>query len=200
MRINEQQLKQIVEEETKAVLQEQLLNEGLLNWLWGVLTDLPSGVIENIKEWMGGRVLSMIGFQANTPAYKIGVNFFGNLTMEDVTGIMSGSKRCEDITRELSGAITEYIIEGIPSMFGFKMDGWISGAIREALGTKLLAPLNQGISQGLCNIDFMSLFGGKGDEEKGAVAEGLIPVDEARAILLEKFGDDASILEEDGKK
>ena len=187
MKVSKERLRQIIQEELEAGLQEQqLLNEGLFSWFWDVLTGIPGGAVENIKEWIGGKVLNWVGIESGSVVHKIGMNFFGNLTLEDVTGMMSGDEKCENITRELAGSITEYFAEEIPPMMGFEMDGWLSGAFRESMGTSLLEPLNQGIAQGLCNLDFTSLFQGGGG---GSVSE-------AQNLLLERFGGDVSVLEE----
>ena len=191
MKISKERLRQIIQEELDADLQkQQLLNEGIFSWFWDVLTGLPGGVMQNIKEWMGGKVLNFIGVSSGTPVHEIGMNFFGNLTMDDVTGIMSGDKKCEAITEELAGAITEWLAEKVPPMLGFEMEGWLAGAARESMGTSLLEPINQGIAKGLCNMDFTSLFKGGGEEELA----------EAQAILLDRFGDNFLILNEEEEK
>jgi len=196
MKISKERLRQIIQEELDADLQnEQLLNEGItgdiFGWMWNVLVGLPGGVVENIKEWLGGKVLNFVGIASGTPIHDIGMNFFGNLTMEDVTGIMSGDKKCEAITEELAGAMTEYLAEKVPPMLGFEMDGWLAGAARESMGTALLEPLNQGIARGLCNLDFSSMFSGRGGDEE--------ELTEVQNILLERFGDDFLILNEEEK-
>ena len=187
MKINKERLRQIIQEELEADLQkQQLLNEDLFSWMWDVLTGIPGGAVENIKEWIAIKVMGWIGIPEGSPISDIGANFFGNLEMEELAKIMTGNADCMDITTELSGAITEYIAERIPPMLGVETDGWFSGAVRESMGTNLLDGVNQGIGRALCGLNFSSIT-------QGAAGGN---IQEARQRLIERFGDKNLILEE----
>ena len=187
MKINKERLRQIIQEELESDLQkQQLLNENIFGWIWDVLTGVPGGVVENIKEWMAIKVMGWVGIPAGSPMSDIGANFFGNLEMAELAKIMSGNADCMDITTELAGSITEYIGEKIPTMLGVETDGWFSGAVRESMGTNLLDNVNQGIGRALCGLDFSSVT-------QTATGGNL---QEARQRLVERFGDKNLILEE----
>ena len=193
MKLNETSLKQIIEEETQAELQElyeqRLINEGIFSTFWNVLTGIPGGVVQNIKEWMAGKVLGWIGVNEGTPFHEIAVNFFGNLELADLAAIMSGDQKCVALTSELAGGFTEYIAEKVPEMLGLRSDGWLTGAVRESLGDELLKDLNQNIGEAVCELNFSKLFTGNRDSD----------ISEIKKMLHEELSAYAQLKEEKEK-
>ena len=74
MKFNEAKLRQIIEEEIQAELEdldEQQLDEGIFGQIWDALTGIPTGVIQNIKEWMAGKVLGLMGVDSDSIFSKV---------------------------------------------------------------------------------------------------------------------------------
>jgi len=173
MKINEIKLKQIIAEEILAELKElheqQIINEGIFSMIWGALTGIPGGIVQNIKEWLAGKVLGWMGVKKGSTFFLVAQDFFGNLTMEDLANIMSGDKQCETITSELAGAFTEHLFEMLPEYLGIDTGGWLAGAFRESVGEELLGNINLAIGKSVCELNFSSLFSGNEAEDVNEV-------------------------------
>ena len=162
MKFNEAKLRQIIEEEIQAELEdldEQQLDEGIFGQIWDALTGIPTGVIQNIKEWMAGKVLGLMGVDSDSIFSKVLINMFGNLSTDDLANIMSGDQKCLTATSQLAGGATETLVEYIPEMLGIDTSGWLAGAVRESLGESFLKGINLAIGKAVCEMDFGSLFG-----------------------------------------
>jgi hypothetical protein len=199
MKFNEAKLRQIIEEEIQAELdevREQQLDEGIsdiFGQIWDALTGIPTGVIQNIKEWMAGKVLGLMGVDSDSIFSKVLINMFGNLSTDDLANIMSGDQKCLTATSELAGGATETLVEYIPEMLGIDSSGWLAGAVRESLGESFLKGINLAIGKAVCEMDFGSLFG-KTNENMDTQSE-----EDIRERIQEKLTQ-ISMLHEEKKK
>ncbi len=168
--ISEKELQAIVSEELQNVLNESQLNEGFFQTIFGALSNLVgTGVVQNVKEWIAMKVLVFMGFERDGFLTSILKDMFGNLTLEDLSNIMSGDRQCIAATSEIAGGVTETIAEQIPEILGIKTDSWFAGAARESLGEAFLEGINVAIAETVCEFDFASLFKGEEDLNEEAI-------------------------------
>jgi hypothetical protein len=159
LNISEKELQAIVSEELQKVLNESQLNEGFFQSVFGALSNLVgTGVVQNVKEWIAMKVLGFMGIERGGLLSKIITNMFGNLTLEDLSNIMSGDRQCIAATSEIAGGVTETIAEQIPEILGIKTDSWFAGAARESFGETFLEGINVAVAETVCEFDFASLF------------------------------------------
>lgn len=166
LKINEKELQAIVSEELQVVLREAQLSEGFFSSVFGALSNLlGTGVVQNVKEWIAMKVLGYMGVKKGGVLSRVIVNMFGNLTLEDLSKIMSGDRQCIAATSEIAGGVTETLAESIPEILGIESDSWFAGAARESLGETFLEGINMAVAETVCEFDFTSLFKGKMNED-----------------------------------
>ena len=151
MKITESQLRKIIKEEVQRKL---ILQEGIL----GMLSGLGDGVLQSIKESIANKVLSLLGVDTKSTIGSVLINFFGNLEVQDLSEMLMGDNQCVTATGELAAAITETMVESIPSSFGMEPDGVFTKAVQEALGKTMTQDLNTKIAEALCKIDYRPII------------------------------------------
>ena len=152
MQLTESQIRQIIREEL--VLEQQLLKEDFM----GALSQLAGGGLETIKESIARYVLDALGVDIESMFSKVLVNFFGNLTMEDVGNLLMGDHQCVTATGELAGALTETMIENLPGALGVKPNGIFGQTAQEVVSKVATQQLNDAIANALCEIDYQKIL------------------------------------------
>jgi len=156
MRVSKTQIRRIINEELcrHNRLRQPVLQEGLMDMLSG----LGGGVLESIKEAIARKVLSLLGVDVKSTVGTVLINFFGNLTVQDLSEMLMGDNQCVTATGELAGAITESMVESLPASLGLSPDGVFSRAVQEALSKTMTQDLNSKIAEALCQIDYRPII------------------------------------------
>ena len=190
MKINKERLRQLIQEELEADAKiTQPLDEDASAFLSNVLSSLPSGALQNFRGWVARKILWVIGIERGGLAYDIIVNHLEDWTLHDWTTMISGmgGADCYKKTSLLSKALLESMLEGIVEFMGVDATGIFMGTIREAVSDTLLKDMNTFVAKNICNIS----------PEKDLGIKLGMNLKEAQTAFSERFGDNASILEED---
>jgi len=193
MKIKKERLLQIIEEELEAdAKNSQPLDEGAMDVIGNVFMNLPSGMLQNFKGWLARKVMSWIGIERGGIAFDVIINHLEDWTAGDVASLVSGAggKDCYVKTSGLSKALLESMLERIPEVMGIDLTGIFMGSLREAMVDTVLGDINKSIASSICNID----------PEKELGIKLNMGLKEAQAAFSERFGDNASILEEKEKR
>ena len=169
--MNNVKLKRIILKEVKTVYENQMLNEGILDFFSSIFGAGAGGIIDRLKNTICQKVLSVFGVQSNSLIGKVICNFFENLEIAEIWRVMSGRESaCQGIVRELLEALEETLAEEGAERFGFTSNSVLWPIAREAITNSIIRnnQLTSQITQSICSLDFRNLLSSSGASEQSA--------------------------------
>lgn len=156
-------------------LEKGRMNEGLLDSIGSLLSwASDKKYLQPIQNWIGKKLVGMIGLNPDTFMGKIVLNFIENLEISKVKQMFSGGGACRPLVAELAGAVQEAITEKGVQALGVEPTGWFGTVVQETLQAAFVEEgifVNK-ITDAICSINISKLMPGGTADVKAAISGG----------------------------